>query len=91
MRVVGYHHSNPRILYRTSADVPVYDAKMTLELEDVRGHIMWSANLKPRFWGSQYISANLTKQAAREDHGSSQGNGKTRYTISVQNILRKVL
>ena len=65
VRLVGHHHSNPRIRYSTSGDVPVYDAKMTLVLENSHGHPIWSGNLKPRFWGSQYLCDNVVNQAAR--------------------------
>lgn len=65
MRLVGYYNSNPRVRYRNSASVPVYDAKMTVELEDKQGRILWSGKLKPRFWGSQYVSDNVVNQAAR--------------------------
>jgi hypothetical protein len=64
-RLVGYYNSNPRIRYRNSASVRVYDAKMTVELEDKHGRILWSGTLKPRFWGSQYVSDNVVNQAAR--------------------------
>lgn len=65
MRLVGYYNSNPRVRYRNSASVRVYDAKMTVELEDKQGRILWSGTLKPRFWGSQYVSDNVVNQAAR--------------------------
>jgi len=65
MRLVGYYNSNPRIRYRNSASVPVYDARMTVELEDKQGRILWSGKLKPRFWGSQCVSDNVVNQAAR--------------------------
>ncbi len=65
MWLTGYYNSNPRIRYRTSADVPVYDAKMTVELEDKEGRCLWSGALKPRFWGSQYVSDSIVNQAAR--------------------------
>lgn len=65
MRLVGYYNSNPRIRYRNSTTVPVYDAKMTAELEDKRGRNLWSGNLKPRFWGSQYVADNVVNQATR--------------------------
>ena len=74
MRVVGYR-SNPHIRDRTNADVPIYDAKMTLELKDVHGQSLWCANIKPRFWGSQYISDNLTKQAAKQITETHHGEG----------------
>jgi hypothetical protein len=63
--LVGYYNSNPRIRYRNSASVPVYDAKMTVELEDKQGCSLWSGKLKPRFWGSQYVSDNVVNQAVR--------------------------
>jgi hypothetical protein len=65
VRLVGHHHSNPRIQYSTSGDVPVYDARMTVVLEDSHGRPIWSGNLKPRFWGSQYVCDNVVNQAAR--------------------------
>jgi len=65
MWLVGYYNSNPRIRYRNSTTVPVYDAKMTAELEDKQGRSLWSGNLKPRLWGSQYVSDNVVNQAAR--------------------------
>jgi hypothetical protein len=65
MWLVGYYNSNPRIRYRTSASVPVYDAKMTAELEDKQGRGLWLGKLKPRFQGSQYVSDNVVNQAAR--------------------------
>ncbi len=65
MQLVGYFNSNPRIRYRNSTSVPVYDAKMTVELEDKQGRSLWSGNVKPRFWGSQYVSDNVVNQAAR--------------------------
>ncbi len=65
MWLVGYYNSNPRIRYRNSTSVPVYDAKMTAELDDKQGRSLWSGNLKPRFWGSQHVSDNVVNQAAR--------------------------
>jgi hypothetical protein len=65
MRLVDYYNSNPRVRYRNSASVRVYDAKMTVELEDKQGRVLWSGKLKPRFWGSQYVSDNVVNQAAR--------------------------
>jgi hypothetical protein len=65
MWLVGYYSSNPRIRYRNSASVPVYDVKMTVELEDKQGRRLWSGKLKPRFWGSQYVSDNVVNQAAQ--------------------------
>ena len=65
MWLVGYYNSNPRIRYRNSTIIPVYDAKMTAELEDKRGGSLWSGNLKPRFWGSQYVSENVVNRATR--------------------------
>jgi len=65
MWLVGYFNSNPRIRYRTSAEVPVYDARMMVDLEDKQGRSLWSGKLKPRFWGSQYVSDNVVNQAAR--------------------------
>ncbi len=66
MRLVGYYNSNPRVRYRNSSSVRVYDAKMTVELEDRQGLMLWSGTLKPRFWGSQYVSDNVVNQAARQ-------------------------
>jgi hypothetical protein len=37
---------------------------MVLKLEDSSGHTLWSGRLKPRFWGSQYVSDNVVNQAA---------------------------
>ena len=65
LRLVGYYNSNPRIRYRNGASVAVYDAKMVLRLDDRTGHCVWTGNLKPRFWGSQYVSDNVVNQAAR--------------------------
>jgi hypothetical protein len=65
MRLVGSYNSNPRVRYRNSASVRVYDAKMTVQFEDKKGRILWSGALKPRFWGSQYVSDNVVNQAAR--------------------------
>jgi len=65
MRLAGYYNSNLRVRYRNSANVRVYDAKMTVGLEDKKGRILWSGTLKPRFWGSQYVSDNVVNQAAR--------------------------
>ncbi len=65
LRLVGYHNSNPRIRYRNSASVAVYDAKMMVRLEDGQGRSLWLGNLKPHFWGSQYVSDNVVNQAAR--------------------------
>lgn len=65
LRLVGYYNSNSRIRYRNSASVPVYDARMMVRLEDRGGHSLWSGNLKPRFWGSQYVSDNVVNQTAR--------------------------
>ena len=65
MWLVGYYNSNPRIRFRNSTSVPVYDAKMTAELDDKQGRSLWSGKLKPRFWGSQYVSDNVVNQAAR--------------------------
>lgn len=64
MRLLGYYNSNPRIRYRNRASVAVYDAKMTVELEDRQGRPLWSGNLKPRFWGSQFVSDNVVNQAS---------------------------
>ncbi len=64
MRLLGYYNSNPRIRYRNSTSVAVYDAKMTVELEDRQGRSLWSGNLKPCFWGSQYVSDNVVNQAS---------------------------
>lgn len=60
--LTGYHHSNPRIPYRTSGDTPVYNAKLSLTLRNRQGNVLWSASFKPRFWGSQYVSDNVTNQ-----------------------------
>lgn len=65
MWLTSYYNQNPRIRYHTTADVPVYDAKMTVELADRQGRCLWSGKLKPRFWGSQYVSNNIVNQAAR--------------------------
>ena len=65
MPLLGYYCPNPRIRYRDSSCVAVHDAKMTLELEDPQGLRLWSGSLKPRFWGSQYVSDNVVNQAAR--------------------------
>lgn len=65
MWLVGYYNSNPRIRFRNSTSVPVYDAKTTAGLDDKQGRSLWSGNLKPRFWGSQYVSDNVLNQAAR--------------------------
>jgi hypothetical protein len=65
MRLLGYYNSNPRIRARSASSAPVYDAKMAVALEDRQGRSLWSANLKPRFWGSQYVADNVVNQAAR--------------------------
>jgi len=65
MWLVGYYNSNPRIRYRNSTSVPVYDAKLTAVLDDKQGRSLWSGNLKPHFWDSQYVSDNVVNQAAR--------------------------
>lgn len=65
MRLLGYYNSNPRIRYRNGQSIPVYDAKMTLELEDKWGPSLWHGKLKPRFWGSQYVFDNVVNQAGR--------------------------
>ena len=65
LRLLGYWNSNPRVRYRNSSSVAVYDANMTVQLEDGRGRLLWSGNLKPRFWGSQYVSDNVVNQAVR--------------------------
>jgi|ERR1700683_4175825 hypothetical protein len=62
MRLVGYWRSNPRG-GDFSSGTPVYDAGMSLEIEDTCGHILWSDRLIPRFWGSQYVSDNVVNQA----------------------------
>ena len=59
--VAGHWHSNPRAQDRGT---PVYDARMTIEIDDARGRALWSGTLKPRFWGSQYVSDNVANQAA---------------------------
>jgi hypothetical protein len=59
--VAGHWHSNPRVQDRST---PVYDARMTIEIDDARGRMLWSGGLKPRFWGSQYVSDNVAIQAA---------------------------
>ena len=66
LRIVGYYNSNPRVRYQNSASVAVYDAKMIVRIEDSGGHSLWSGNIKPRFWGSQYVSDNVVNQAARQ-------------------------
>lgn len=65
VRLVGHFHSNPLIRHATNADVPVYDAKMMVDLEDSPGRRIWSGNLNPRFRGSQYVCDNVVNQAAR--------------------------
>ena len=65
IRIVGYYNSNPRIRYRNIASVPVYDARMEIELKDGQGRSHWSGKLKPRFWGSQHVSDNVVNQAAQ--------------------------
>lgn len=62
--ITGYYNQNPRIRYRTSRDVPVYSATLSLTLKDRQGNVLWSASFKPKFWGSQYVSDNVTNQAA---------------------------
>lgn len=37
------------VLDRDGPSVPVYDAKMTAELEDRQGRSLWSGKLQPRF------------------------------------------
>ena len=61
--ITGYHASDPRILYRTSRDTPVYTARLSLTLRDAQGNALWSASFKPRFWGSPYVSDNVANQA----------------------------
>ena len=63
MRLTGYFNSNPRVRYRNSASVPVYDAKMSVVIADRQDRCLWSGTLKPRFWGSQYVSDNVVNQA----------------------------
>lgn len=65
MRLTGYYNSNPRVRYRNSASVPVYDAKMSIVIADVQGRCLWFGTLKPRFWGSRYVSDNVVNQAAQ--------------------------
>jgi hypothetical protein len=62
--ITGYYNPSPRIRYRTSRDVPVYAATLSLTLKDRQRNILWSASFRPRFWGSQYVSDNVTNQAA---------------------------
>ncbi len=52
------------VLDRDGPSVPVYDAKMTAELEDRQGRGLWSGKLQPRFWGSRYVSGSIVNQAA---------------------------
>ena len=87
MRSVGYYYSNPRLRYRTSPSVPVYDAWMELELNDSRGWALWWGKFKPRFWGSQYVSDNLVNQAgqqvvrvtSRQKRTDRQAKGQARF------------
>jgi hypothetical protein len=65
MRPTGYYNSNPRVRYRNSASVPVYDAKMSVVIANGQGRCLWSGTIKSRFWGSQYVSDNVVNQAAR--------------------------
>lgn len=65
MWLTGYYNPNPRIRYRNNSSVPVYDAKMSLEFETRLGRCEWSGEVKPRFWGSQYVSDNVVSQAAQ--------------------------
>ena len=64
MWLTGYCNPNPRVRYRNSSSVPVYDAKMTLEVENKQDNCVCSDEVKPRFWGSQYVSDNVVNQAA---------------------------
>jgi hypothetical protein len=61
--ITGYYHSDIRNRYRTSGDTPVYTARLSLSLTNRQGNVLWSASFKPRFWGSQYASDNVTNQA----------------------------
>lgn len=61
----GYSCGNRRPSYLNRNCFPAYDAKMMLKLEDSRGQTLWLGKLKPRFWGSQYISDNVVNQAAK--------------------------
>ncbi len=65
MPLTGYYNSNPRVRYRNSASAPVYDSKMSLVIADGQGRCLWFGTLKPRFWGSQYVSDNVVNQAAQ--------------------------
>lgn len=65
MWLTGYYNPNPRVRYRNSSSVPVYNAKMTLEFDNELGRCLWSGKVKPRFWGSQYVSDNVVNQVAQ--------------------------
>jgi len=53
---------NPRVRYRNETSVAVYDAWMAVVLKDRQGRVLWSGKLKPRFYGSQYVSDNIVNQ-----------------------------
>jgi len=48
--------------YRNETSVAVYDAWMAVVLKDRQGRVLWSGKLKPRFYGSQYVSDNIVNQ-----------------------------
>jgi hypothetical protein len=65
MRLVGHCALNARSRFRMGRTEAVFDAKMVVEVDDSQGRILWSGRLKPRFWGSQYVSDNVVNLAAR--------------------------
>ena len=44
--------------------VPVYDAKLSVCMEDRSGSVVWSETFKPGIWGSKSVSDNIANQAA---------------------------
>ena len=62
--ITGYYPPLSEIRVRAEEPVPLYDAKLTLSLEDRSGSVVWSGTLTPRFWGSRSACDNVARQAA---------------------------
>jgi hypothetical protein len=64
MWIARYHYSAPRRGSLAQEVVPVYDAKLSLTLEDRNGSVLWSGTFTPRSLGSRDASDDIAKQVA---------------------------
>lgn len=82
MWIARYHYSAPRRGSLAQEVVPVYDAKLSITLEDRSGSVLWSGTFTPRSWGSLDASDDIAKQVAGRLTKVVRGAGAVRSLVS---------